>query len=241
MATAPADRVGLTDQGRIEVGADADLCVFAPDESFVVDPARLHHRNPVSAYAGRTLTGTVRQTWLHGVLDRRRRRAARPAAEERGVTMGYYVPRGGLPAADRPHHRPGGLHRGLRRHPARHPARHHRQPAAALGRHPAVGAGPAAVGIRRDLRAVRRRGRPRRRLRAARARPGGRGGAVRRRRDGPRCVLDGIDHVLGPGGYAFVPPGSPGRCATTATPPRRSTGSARPTSGSTASTSPTPS
>jgi allantoinase len=33
----------------------------------VVDPARLLHRNPVSAYAGRTLTGTVRQTWLHGV------------------------------------------------------------------------------------------------------------------------------------------------------------------------------
>ena len=68
MATAPADRVGLTDRGRIEVGASADLCVFAPDESFVVDPARLLHRNPVSAYAGRTLTGTVRQTWLHGVL-----------------------------------------------------------------------------------------------------------------------------------------------------------------------------
>jgi allantoinase len=68
MATAPADRVGLPDRGRIEVGASADLCVFAPDETFVVDPARLHHRNPISAYAGRTLTGTVRQTWLHGVL-----------------------------------------------------------------------------------------------------------------------------------------------------------------------------
>jgi allantoinase len=68
MATAPADRVGLSDRGRIEVGASADLCAFAPDESFVVDPTRLLHRNPVSAYAGRTLTGTVRQTWLHGVL-----------------------------------------------------------------------------------------------------------------------------------------------------------------------------
>jgi len=68
MATAPADRVGLVDRGRLEVGASADLCVFAPDESFVVDPARLLHRNQVSAYAGRTLTGTVRQTWLRGVL-----------------------------------------------------------------------------------------------------------------------------------------------------------------------------
>ena len=33
----------------------------------MVDPARLHHKNPVTAYAGRTLTGTVRRTWLRGV------------------------------------------------------------------------------------------------------------------------------------------------------------------------------
>ena len=52
MATAPADRVGLTDRGRIAVGAQADLVRFAPDASFTVDVARLKHRNPVSAYAG---------------------------------------------------------------------------------------------------------------------------------------------------------------------------------------------
>jgi allantoinase len=67
MATAPARRVGLDGKGEIAVGADADLCVFAPDEEFVVDVNLLHHRNPVSAYAGRTLSGTVRQTWLHGL------------------------------------------------------------------------------------------------------------------------------------------------------------------------------
>ena len=67
MATAPARRVGLEHKGAIAVGADADLCVFAPDEELVVDVARLHHKNPVSAYAGRTLTGTVRRTWLRGV------------------------------------------------------------------------------------------------------------------------------------------------------------------------------
>jgi allantoinase len=66
MATAPARRVGLTGRGEIAVGGRADLCVFAPDQSWVVDATRLHHRNPVSAYAGRTLTGTVRQTWLAG-------------------------------------------------------------------------------------------------------------------------------------------------------------------------------
>jgi allantoinase len=66
MATAPADRVGLSHKGRIEVGADADLVRFAPDEEFVVDPATLFHRNKISAYAGRRLSGVVRETWLRG-------------------------------------------------------------------------------------------------------------------------------------------------------------------------------
>ena len=66
MAEGPARLVGLEHKGRIAVGADADLCVFAPEQVWRVDPARLHHKNPVTAYAGRTLTGTVRQTWLRG-------------------------------------------------------------------------------------------------------------------------------------------------------------------------------
>ncbi len=68
MADGPARLVGLDRKGRIEPGMDADLCVFAPDQEFVVDPARLWHKNPVSAYAGRTLSGTVRRTWLRGSL-----------------------------------------------------------------------------------------------------------------------------------------------------------------------------
>ena len=48
----PAALAGLTRKGRLAVGCDADLSVFAPDEAFVVDAARLRHRNPVTPYAG---------------------------------------------------------------------------------------------------------------------------------------------------------------------------------------------
>jgi allantoinase len=48
------------------VGYDADFCVFAPEEAFVVDVAKLKHRNPVSAYDRRPLAGVVRSTWLRG-------------------------------------------------------------------------------------------------------------------------------------------------------------------------------
>ena len=66
MSTAPAELVGLTGKGAIEPGRDADLCVLAPDEEFTVDAENLFHRNAVSAYHGRTLTGVVRRTWLRG-------------------------------------------------------------------------------------------------------------------------------------------------------------------------------
>lgn len=67
MATAPAQRVGLAGKGEIAAGYDADLCVLAPDAAFTVDAAGLQHKNAVSPYDGRTLTGTVRRTWLRGV------------------------------------------------------------------------------------------------------------------------------------------------------------------------------
>ncbi|MER8071951.1 allantoinase AllB [Streptomyces sp. NPDC094034] len=66
MSTAPAALAGLTRKGAIEAGRDADFTVFAPDQTFTVDPARLHHRNQVTAYAGRTLHGVVGSTWLRG-------------------------------------------------------------------------------------------------------------------------------------------------------------------------------
>lgn len=66
MATEPARLLGVPRKGAIAAGNDADLCVFAPEEAFVVDARELNHRNPVTAYDGRPLAGEVRQTWLRG-------------------------------------------------------------------------------------------------------------------------------------------------------------------------------
>ena len=66
MAENPARQVGLNTKGHIALGYAADLAVFAPDEAFIVDVAKLQHKNPVSAYDRRPLAGVVRSTWLAG-------------------------------------------------------------------------------------------------------------------------------------------------------------------------------
>jgi allantoinase len=92
MSAAPAALTGLADRGAISPGRRADFSVFAPDERFVVDPARLRQRNPVTPYTGRTLRGVVRQTWLAG----------RPAGPERRAGQLVRVPTGGVPAGPVP-------------------------------------------------------------------------------------------------------------------------------------------
>jgi allantoinase len=66
MSSGPARLTRMRRKGRIAAGYDADFCVLAPDETFVVDPGSLHHKQQLTAFAGRTLHGVVHQTWLRG-------------------------------------------------------------------------------------------------------------------------------------------------------------------------------
>ena len=45
----------LEHKGKLALGYDADVSIFAPDAAFVVDPAKLLHKNPITPYAGKTL------------------------------------------------------------------------------------------------------------------------------------------------------------------------------------------
>ena len=64
--TGPAAVAGLVGAGVIEVGAPAHLTAFGVDDPLLIDAARLLHKNPITAYDHRLLTGRVRRTWLHG-------------------------------------------------------------------------------------------------------------------------------------------------------------------------------
>ena len=67
MCAAPARLAGLEGRkGVLAPGYDADLVIWDPEASFVVDPATLRHRHPVTPYAGRMLHGVVQRTLLRG-------------------------------------------------------------------------------------------------------------------------------------------------------------------------------
>ena len=67
MATKSAALVGLgSRKGAVTPGRDADLVVFDPEASFVVEPDGLYHRHSGTPYAGRTLFGRVETTYLRG-------------------------------------------------------------------------------------------------------------------------------------------------------------------------------
>lgn len=69
MCAAPARLAGLEGRkGAIAPGYDADLVIWDPEASFVVDAERLHHRHKLTPYAGRTLHGVVQRTLLRGEI-----------------------------------------------------------------------------------------------------------------------------------------------------------------------------
>jgi len=66
MSTRPAEIARVPNKGLIAVGYDADFSIFAADDAFVVDVKRLKHKNPITPYDGRALSGVVRKTFLRG-------------------------------------------------------------------------------------------------------------------------------------------------------------------------------
>lgn len=64
--TGPAKIAGIERAGQLATGRPAHLMVFGPDRPMIVDARELQHRNPITAYEGRTLAGRVLRTWLHG-------------------------------------------------------------------------------------------------------------------------------------------------------------------------------
>ena len=66
MASKPAELAGLRSKGTIGVGFDADLSIFAPDEAFVVHAENLEHKNAITPYDERALSGVVRRVFLAG-------------------------------------------------------------------------------------------------------------------------------------------------------------------------------
>jgi allantoinase len=66
MSAAPARLVGLRHKGALAPGFDADVVVWDPEETWVVDGAALEHRHPVTPYDGARLQGRVVTTWVRG-------------------------------------------------------------------------------------------------------------------------------------------------------------------------------
>lgn len=67
MTTGPAALAGLDQRkGILAAGHDADITVFDRDAPFVVRTEDVQHRHKVTPYAGETLTGVVKATYVRG-------------------------------------------------------------------------------------------------------------------------------------------------------------------------------
>lgn len=67
MTTGPATLAGLGHRkGKLAPGYDADIIAFDPQASFVVRTENVEHRHKVTPYAGETLAGVVKATYVRG-------------------------------------------------------------------------------------------------------------------------------------------------------------------------------
>ena len=65
MSTSPARLLGIPG-GTLEPGAPADILLFDPEETWTVEPDRLHSKSRNTPFKGMKLTGRVRYTLLGG-------------------------------------------------------------------------------------------------------------------------------------------------------------------------------
>lgn len=64
----PAEMYSIVGKGSVDVGYDADLVLFDPNQTYVVDEKLLHSKCGWSPYEGVTLTGKIRSVYLGGEL-----------------------------------------------------------------------------------------------------------------------------------------------------------------------------
>ena len=68
MAAEPAKLAGLArHKGALAAGMDADFCLFDDGAEWRIEPSLLETRHKITPYAGRTVKGRVRSTWLGGM------------------------------------------------------------------------------------------------------------------------------------------------------------------------------
>jgi dihydroorotase len=67
LSARPAELLGLKGKiGTLSVGADADLCLVAPDESWTVDAEQFQSKSRNTPFHGRKLKGRVKRTMAAG-------------------------------------------------------------------------------------------------------------------------------------------------------------------------------
>jgi len=72
MSEGPTRLAGIDGRkGRLAAGYDADFVVFAPDETFRVEPDMIEHRHKITPYAGHELYCVVKATYVRGVKAER--------------------------------------------------------------------------------------------------------------------------------------------------------------------------